>query len=389
MSSTALPPTHARRWIGAGAALAVAALAWALARHGAEAPAPAASHVERGTPWLDGDVIRYPEAFAAREQLAFAPAEERLLTPSLSVTGRVTYDARRVAAVGARIEGRIQQVLHVEGETVKAGEPMAEVESAELGRAQAEVLKVRAREKVAKADAERERRLADAHISPERDAEHAAANAHALEAERIAAEKSVEALGGTVDGPLGVLRLKSPLAGRVVEAHVKRGETVEPADTLFVVADLSRVWIELTVFERDLVAVREGDAVEVRVPSARGVAHRGVIARVPEVLDEAKHAAEVRVELDNDGSLRPGLAVTATIHASGPRDSRLTVPREAVTRVDGKPTVFVQAGEGRVEPRQVELGPEDARHVAVDSGLEAGEQVVVKGVLALKAEVFR
>lgn len=389
MSSTALPTTNARRWLSAGALLAVAVLAFALARRGHDTPATIADPAERGTPWLEGDVIHYPESFARREQLAFAPAEERVLTPSLAVTGRVTYDARRVAAVGARIQGRVQQVLHVEGETVKAGEPMAEVESAELGRAQAEVLKVRAREKVAKADAERERTLADAHISPERDAEHAAASANALEAERIAAEKSVEALGGTVNGPLGVLRLKSPLAGRVVEAHVKRGQTVEPRDTLFVVADLSRVWVELTVFERDLAAVREGDEVDVRVPSARGVVHKGIIAHVPEVIDEAKRAAEVRVELDNDGSLRPGLAVTATIHASGPRDSRLTVPRDAVTRVDGKPTVFVQAGDGRVQPRQVELGPEDAKHVAVDSGLEAGEQVVVHGVLALKAEVFR
>ncbi|MEW6432921.1 MAG: efflux RND transporter periplasmic adaptor subunit [Myxococcota bacterium] len=387
MNTATLPAMSARRWLRAAALLVGVALAVAVARRDDEAPA--ATPAERGTPWLEDGFIRYPESFARREQLAFAPAEERLLTPSLAVTGRVTYDARRVAAVGARIEGRIQRVLHVEGETVRAGEVMAELESAELGRAQAEVLKVRAREKVAKLDAERERKLADAHISPERDAEHAAANARALEAERIAAEKSVEALGGAVDGPLGVLKLKSPLDGRVVELHVKRGQTVEPSDTLFVVADLSRVWVELTVFERDLAAVREGDEVDVRVPSAPGVAHKGVIAHVPEVIDEAKRAAEVRVELENDGALRPGLAVTATIHASGPREARLTVPRAAVTRVDGKPTVFVQAGEGRVEPRQVTLGPEDAQHVAVEDGLAAGERVVVSGVLALKAEVFR
>lgn len=311
------------------------------------------------------------------------------MTPTVSVTGRVTYDARRVAAVGARIEGRIRQVLHVEGEEVQAGEVMAELESAELGRAQAEVMKVRAREQVAKLDAERERKLAEARVVPERDAEHARANARALEAERIAAEKAVEGLGGTVDGALGVLRLKSPLAGRVVELHVKRGETVEPSDTLFVVADLSRVWVQLTVFERDLAAVREGDEVEVRVPSDPSALFKGRVAHVPEVLDEATHGAEVRVELENSGALRPGLGVTATIRASGPRDARLAVPRAAVTRVDGQPTVFVQAGEGRVQPRTVALGPEDNDFVAVAAGLEADEQVVVRGVLALKAEVFR
>lgn len=381
-----VPALLRRYWWVAASAVVAAGLAVVFLR-GSEAPVEAPA--ERNTPWLDGATIRYPDSFAKREQLAFAPAEERTLTPSLTVTGRITYDARRVAAVGARIEGRLKAVLHVEGENVTAGEVMAELESAELGRAQAEVLKVRARERVARLEADRERKLADAKVSAERDAEHALANAEALEAERVAAEKSVEALGGTVDGPLGILRLKSPLAGRVVELKVKRGQTVMPTDTLFTVADLSRVWVELTVFERDLAAVREGDQVDVSVPSNRAKSYRGTVARVPEVIDEVKRAAEVRVEIDNPGELRPGLAVTATIHASGPRESRLTVPRAAVTRVDGKPTVFVQAGDGRVEVRQVELGPDDADHVAIDKGLTAGEQVVTKGVQALKAEVFR
>ena len=102
---------------------------------------------------------------------------------------------------------------------------MVELESVELGRAQAEVMKVRAREKVARLDEERERRLADAKVSSERDAQFARANAEALTAERVAAEKGVEALGGTVEGELGVLRLRSPLTGRIVESKVKRGET--------------------------------------------------------------------------------------------------------------------------------------------------------------------
>jgi cobalt-zinc-cadmium efflux system membrane fusion protein len=277
----------------------------------------------------------------------------------------------------------------VEGEEVRAGEVLAELESAELGRAQAEVMKARAREQVAKLDAEREWKLAEARVVPERDAEHARANARALEAERIAAEKAVEALGGTMDGEFGVLRLKSPLNGRVVEVHVKRGETVEPSDTLFVVADLSKVWVLLTVFERDLPAVRTGDEVEVRVPADPTARFTGTVEHLPEVLDETTQSAEVRVELENTGALRPGLGVTATIRASGLRGARLAVPRAAVMRVDGQPTVFVQAGEGRVQPRTVVLGPEDYDFVSIAQGLERGEQVVVRGVLALKAEIFR
>lgn len=251
-------------------------------------------------------------------------------------------------------------------------------------------MKVRAREKVARLDEERERRLADAKVSSERDAQFARANAEALTAERVAAEKGVEALGGTVEGELGVLRLRSPLTGRIVESKVKRGETVESSDTLFVVADLSKVWVELAVYERDLPAVREGDEVEVRIPSAGQPPIMGRIAHISELIDHETRSAHVRVEVDNaTARLRPGLSVVGVVHASGPRQSLLVVPRRAVTRVDGKPTVFLEVSEGVVEPRPVELGAEDVDSVAVLSGLEAGDKVVAAGVLALKAEVFR
>lgn len=394
MTDEALPPppeVRMKRWplLVGGAVLALLVIGL-LVRPTNEPVAAPADNTSRGTPYLDGEYIRFSAAFAQREKLTFTASKDEELTPTLQVTGAVTYDARKVAAIGARIAGRVRTLSKVEGEDVKAGELIAELESVELGKAQAEVMKVRAREKVARLDEERERRLADAKVSAERDAQFARANAEALTAERVAAEKAVEALGGTVDGELGILRLRSPLTGRIVESHVKRGETVEPADTLFVVADLSEVWVELAVFERDLPAVREGDKVDLRIPSARSVSIAGRIAHVSEVIDTETRSAHVRVEVENgEKLLRPGLSVLGVIHATGPRESFLLVPRTAVTRVDGRPTVFVQVGDGVVEPRHVELGIEDNDHVAILKGLKSGENVVSTGVLALKAEVFR
>jgi cobalt-zinc-cadmium efflux system membrane fusion protein len=136
--------------------------------------------------------------------------------------------------------------------------------------------------------------------------------------------------------------------------------------------------------------VREDDEVEIRLPSARQVSIKGIIAHVSEVIDPETRSAHVRVEVENgEKLLRPGLSVLGVIHASGPRESRLVVPRSAITRIDGKPTVFVQVSDGVVEPRQVELGAEDTDDVAILKGLKAGEKVVTGGVLALKAEVFR
>lgn len=385
-------PIKRRNWRGLliTAGLALVAGGALLAMRSSDPHAGAEAAPERVTPWLESGHIHFPASFAEREKIDFTTAMETDLTPSLYVTGSVTWDARRVAALGARIQGRLRTLTKVEGEPVAAGEVVAELESVELGRAQAEVLKVRAREQVAKLDAERERKLADAKVSAERDAQFALANAEALSAERIAAEKAVEALGGTVGGELGVLKLKSPLAGRVVEVKTRRGETVEPSDTVMLVADLSKVWVELTVFERDLPAVREGDVVDIRLPGERAALLHGKVVHVSQSLDAETRAGHARVELDNSqGHLRVGQSVTGTVHASGPRDRLLTVPRQAVTRIDGTPTVFVKVSDTAVEPRGIKLGAEDARSVAVVEGLNEGEVVVTSGVLALKAEVFR
>ncbi len=380
---------NARWFKGAAAAVAVGLLGVAVVRSLSTA-SPAAVAAERSTPWLQDGRIHYPASFAAREKLTFTEAAETTLTPNLYVTGEVTWDARRIAAIGARIEGRLRSVAKVEGEEVRAGEVVAELESVELGKAQAEVLKVRAREQVASLDAERERKLADAKVSAERDAQFAAATLEALRAERQAAEKAVEALGGTVSGELGVLRLKSPMTGSVVEAKVQRGRTVSSTDTVLVVADLEKVWVELTVFERDLPALRLGDAVDLKLPADPTRVLSGRISHIAEAIDPQRRSAHVRVEMENtERQLRPGLSVTASVHASGPRGVALTVPKSAVTRIDGEPTVFVQAGADAVEPRVVVLGAEDAETVSVTRGLKAGEPVVSHGVLALKAEVFR
>lgn len=377
------------RWWLAGAVLTATLTGVLLVSRPTSTPV-AVPEVHRTTPWLEGGVIHYPPGFAEREHLAFAPAAESDLTPTLKLTGEIQWDPRRVSVVGARIEGRLRSMARVEGETVKAGDVLAELESVELGRAQAEVLKARAREQVARADAERERRLADAKVSAERDAQFALANAEALTAERVAAEKAVEALGGAVGGELGILRLRSPIAGHVVEVKALRGETVEPTDTVMVIADRSKVWAEFTIFERDVAAAREGDLVELRVAGQTEVVARGTVSHVSEALQSSTRAGSLRVELDNaQGLFRVGQSVNGTLHASGPRARMLSVPHAAVTRIDGVPTVFVKVGPQAVEPRPIKLGAEDERLVAVVDGLTAGDAVVTTGVLALKAEVFR
>ena len=387
---TSLRQRRRRRLILVGMVVVAGAMTGWLLRPSSSSPSSVQAP-ERDAPVLDGDIIRFSPAFAKRAGLSTEPVVARTILPLVSVTGTVTYDSHKFAAVGARISGRARKVYKVLGDSVKAGEVLAEIESAELGRAEAQVFAARARELAALNDMKRERRLADARITPEKEAEVAKANYEVARAERIAAERTVQALGGDLDEKTGILVLRSPLAGKVVSAKLVRGQTVEPTDTVFEIADLSTVWVQLSVFERDLAAVRPGNEVELDHSGRSGPPIKGRVDHVGDIINLETRTVPVRVVVDNpDLSIRPGQSVQARIHTTALADKLLTVPRTAITRVDGNATVFVMLPQGNaVEPRQVTLGPQDAEHTAILRGLREGEAVVVGGMFALKSEIFR
>jgi membrane fusion protein, heavy metal efflux system len=370
-----------------GAATVLAVIGW-LSWPGDSATMAAADG--RDVPVQDGDLIRFSERFAKRAKLSTAVASVHSMSPTVRAAGAVTFDARRFAAVGARISGRTRRIFKLLGDRVKAGEPLAEVESAELGRAEAHVLAARAKEKAAEAQSQRERRLAEGRIVSARDAEASVATWEAARAERIAAEQTVAALGGDGKGEIGLLVVKSPIDGRIVAAKIARGRTVEPADTLYEVADLGSVWVALEVFERDVATVRIGDKVQIVTQGAGKGVLEGQVDHVGDIVDRGTRTASVRVVVDNPGmALRPGQSVSARIETTAPAADVVSVPLQAVTRVDGSPTVFVSVDATTIGLRRVATGPEDRSRVAILEGLRDGERVVVGGVFALKSELFR
>lgn len=344
----------------------------------------------RDVPYLDGKWIRYSADYAKRAQIEMTAVERSNLAPVVSVTGTVTFDPVKVAAVGARIAGRVRQIFKLEGDPVKAGDILAEIESAELGQAQATLISARAHAAAATTNEKREKELAEARISSNREAELAAANAVSARADLTAAEQRVRALGGVADGTPGILRLATPLAGKVIERNVSRGQSVEATYTAFRVADLTSLWVQLAVFERQLTAIHQGDAVDL-YPQGDGERKvRGNVAYVGDVIDLETRTAPVRVVVDHpEIPLRPGQSVLAKIHTSAPLAAAIVVPRGAVISVDGKSTIFVAHDALSVEPRTVQLGGQDGDRVEVLSGLEVGDSVVIGGVFALKSEIFR
>jgi len=379
-------PRQYRRWLAVAAVLVATGLVVLLVRDKGKAAGP----VLVPEVALEGAHIRFTESFANRHHIETVKVAESELTPVLSATGTVRYDPRRFSAVGARSTGRIRRVYKIAGDTVKPGDVLADIESSDLGRAQANAEALRAKEGVALSNLRREEQLAAARVTAAREAELAKADHDSLRAERRAAEKAVAALGAGVASEVGVLKLRSPIAGKVLIARAAQGQTIEPSDTLFEVADLSTVWVELVVFEHDLDRVHAGDEVEIPGPAGKSEAVKGTVAHISDVVDPVSRSALARVEVDNrDGVLRPGQSTMARIRSQHASLRSVTVPKAAITFVDGKPTAFLLVSPGLVEPHAVDLGPDDGQHVSIRQGLRAGDSIIGNGLFALKSELFR
>jgi cobalt-zinc-cadmium efflux system membrane fusion protein len=367
----------------AGAAVATVALRSA---GGAPKEPPSAPDVPRA----EGAAILFSKGFRERAGVKTAALRSAPLTPVIKVNGTVTFDPQHVAAVGTRIRGLVRKLGRIEGDAVVEGEVLAEIESAELGDAQASVTMIHAQKKAAELNATREIDLAGRKLSTAREAEVAQASLDEHKAMLGAAHQRVAALGGATAGPFGVYLLRAPLTGTVVERHIAAGQSVEGNLVAYQVADLDHLWIELAVFESNLAAIRRDDAVEVRPLATPEASIRGKVAYVGDEIDQTTRSATVRIKVDNTPRLlRPGQAVTARLHASGPARSALLLPTSAVTFVDGKPTVFVESGEGRVVPTPVVLGATNGDEQEIASGLAEGAIVVSEGVFALKSELYR
>lgn len=341
-------------------------------------------------PFFEDGVIKLPEVFAEKAALQTGTVEMTEVSPVVHVTGVLEFDELRIAEVGSRISGRVKEVKVIEGTKVEAGDVLATLDSAELGKAQAEISAVVAKAELAERDKERKRRLLQEGIASQRAADLASAEVSVASAELRAAKQRVQALGGADKGALGVMSLTSPIEGDVVRVRVFRGQAVEPSYTAFTIADRSTLWVRLSVFEGEVVNIRVGDSVEISSQVTPDEVLTGTVTFVSTVLDPVTRSAEVRVVVPNEaGKLRVGQAVNARIRPGAARKQALAIPRKAMVQVDGKPTVFVEVGERSVMPRTVEVGAQGPDLVEIKKGLEPGERIITEGVFALKSELFR
>lgn len=183
---------------------------------------------------------------------------------------------------------------------------------------------------------------------------------------------------------LAPYQLTTAIDGVIIDKHITQGEAIDAEKGAFLVADLSDVWIDLAVYQKDLDKVARGQTVRISAgPSLP--ATDGTVSYLTPTVDPPTRTATARVVLGNaDGRWRPGMFVTARVLA--PVEAALVVPLTAIQTLEGSPVVFVEAPEG-FAPRPVILGTRGESQVAVLSGLRAGERVATAGSFLLKAEL--
>mgnify|MGYP000055266024 CR=1 FL=1 len=345
----------------------------------------------------DKEVLHISEAEMKEFGIEVGTAGPGKIEIQLSLPGEVVANADRLVHVVPRVSGVVRDVRKNLGDFVSAGEVLSILESRELADAKASFLAAREREILARANFTREEDLWKKKISAEQDyLEAKRAIAEAL-IELRSSEQKLHAIGFS-DAYLSRLPnqleieytkyvLTAPASGTILQKHIAKGEVLKDDSEAFVIADLSSVWVNVSIYQKDMPLVRKGQEVIIsaghEIPDAKGV-----ISYVGPLVGEQTRTGIARVVLLNKGGhWRPGLFITARLTVKA-TDVPVAVSKTALQTMEDKTYIFVKTEEG-FEPRPVTAGRTDEKQAEIISGLTAGQQYVTNGAFALKAQLSK
>lgn len=375
------PGDQRKRRLLAGAAVAFVLLAVVVAvatTRGGSAPQddPALDRSTMGATTDEPGLVTLDAAQAERIGVTYATVELSPISRTVRTVGQVTFDETRLKTISPRIDGWIEQLyVNATGQYVGRGQPLFTLYSPMLVSAQEELL--------------------------------------------LAKRLTGDVAGGTSDGVLGAeqllasarrrlqywevpadeiariersgevrrtITMRSPVSGYVVDKPVLAGQRIMAGDAIYRVADLSVVWVEGEVFERDLSSIRLGQVVSAHFEALPGESRAGLITYVHPTLNPETRTVRVRVEMTNrDQRLKPGMYATLTMPVDGGR-AALSVPRGAVLTTGERNLVFVRRADGKLEPRLVTIGGTGDARIEILGGLAAGETVVASATFLVDAE---
>ncbi|MDN2677774.1 efflux RND transporter periplasmic adaptor subunit [Janthinobacterium sp. SUN033] len=369
--------TTTRNALGASCALALACSALA----GCAKPTAAATPVAQSMHQDDGS-IAVDKMSPLRQRLQIAAVLEQDIATQTEAPGSIEAMPEKLVKITPPLAGRITRLQRALGDSVKAGDPLFTLDSAELSAAYADDSKARSALLQARQELERQKTLFEAEIAARKEYEAAQATFAQAGSDAQASADKLAQYGAGARGSRRDYVLRSPIAGTVIAMEGAQGGYWNDINApVMTVADLSTVWLSANVAERDLAQVAVGQTTSITVDAWPGKAFEGKVAYVGAVLDPETRTVKVRVAIDNrSGAFKPGMFAHAGFAGASRR--ALLVPASALLQSGPSTRVMVERSALVFSPRAVEVGASHGDQVEIVSGLRAGERIVVKeGVL--------
>lgn len=321
------------------------------------------------------------------QRFALVTADEREERPQVHATGTVNPNVDLSVPVVSLASGRVAGLYAKLGDDVQKGQLLLKVQSNDIANAFQTYEQAKADELLARKQLDRAKILYDRGAISLNDLQIAEdTETKAVVGVQTAAQQ-IRTLGGDPNKSDAVVSILAPVSGTIVEQNVAPAGSVHTPDnqqSLFTIANLSRVWVLCDVYENDLPIVKIGDTADIRLNAYPDRVFHGRISNIGKVLDPNLRAAKVRIELANPGIMRVGMFVTATFYGlPGRKDA--VIPATAVLHLHDRDWVFVPDGQGQFRRTQVMGGEISNGQQVILSGISFGQQVV-KDALALSAE---
>jgi len=318
------------------------------------------------------------------------PVAASTVAPVGTVPGQVIPNEDRTARLGATVRGRVIAVRVRPGDRVSAGRVLVTLQSPEAGMAQSDVEKARAQASYARSARERAERLLSLKAIPQQDYDRAIADDELASAELRRARSVAEQIGAAASAT-GEIAIRSPLNGVVLARTAVPGAVIEAGTPLIVVTDPSTLWLSIDAPENLASLFRIGTQLRFTVPAYPADTFSARIDAVGAGLDPSTRTLPIRGVIRNHGDrLKPEMLASVSAQGGGVM-SAPSVPEDAVQVLDGKSVVFMahpdSMGGAHFVPRKVQLGPRSGGRIAITQGLAAGDLVVTRGALAVKAQI--
>jgi cobalt-zinc-cadmium efflux system membrane fusion protein len=320
----------------------------------------------------------YPDA--EKNAVQYLPTSEQPVEDSLELGAKVQPDPTRLFRIFPPASGRIVGIQVKPGDRVKHGETLGTLDSSDAASARSDFAKAKIEAERASRAADREQVLFEHGAIAEKDYIDARAGSDSAVAELTRAKQRLEMLGVDTNVSMDRVHLLAPARGVVLTVSAAPGEfskSLDNADPLITIADLSTVWVVGDVYEKDISKVQPGKHVDITFDAYPGRQWKGHIESLSGALDSTTRTLKVRVTLQNaNQELKPEMF--ATIHVDVGKHNAIVVPSSAVIHEGQTTTIFVVVN-GKPEQRSVTTGRAVDGKVEIKSGLQLGERIAVDG----------